>query len=62
MRLCVDRSKCMRHGQCTIAAPALFSLGDDGELVVVEHPSEDQRAAAEDAADACPEQAIGIEE
>jgi ferredoxin len=61
MRICVDRQRCMRHGQCTIAAPALFHFADDGELVHAAEIGEGQRPLAEDAADACPEQAITIE-
>jgi ferredoxin len=61
MRICVDRNRCMRHGQCTIAAPGLFRFADDGELVHAVEITEDQRALAEEAADACPEQAISIE-
>lgn len=62
MRICVDDKVCMRHGQCVIAAPALFSFAPDGSLQVVADPDESLRLDAEDAADACPEQAITIED
>lgn len=61
MRICVDRGKCNRHGQCTIAAPDLFRFADDGALEHAEDITEAQQPAAMDAADACPEQAITIE-
>ena len=61
MRICVDGKKCNRHGQCTIAAPGLFRFDGEGELVHAEEIGADQRSLAEDAADACPEQAITIE-
>lgn len=62
MRICVDREKCNRHGQCTIAAPDLFRFAADGALEHVEEElTEDQQTAAMDAADACPEQAITLE-
>jgi ferredoxin len=61
MRICVDRRICNRHGQCTIAAPGLFRFGPEGALEHVEAITEEQQAAAIDAADACPEQAITIE-
>lgn len=62
MKICVDRAICRRHGQCVIAAPRLFSFAANGELVVAEKPDESLRHDAEDAADACPEQAITIED
>ncbi|MCB1431958.1 MAG: ferredoxin [Alphaproteobacteria bacterium] len=62
MKICVDRNICRRHGQCAIAAPDLFSFKANGEMVYVEHPDEKYRNDAEDAADACPEQAITIDD
>lgn len=61
MKLCVDLKKCNLHGQCIIAAPELFSFNADGSLKWVEHPTDAQRQAADEAADVCPEQAISIE-
>ncbi len=61
MKICVDLEKCKLHGQCIIAAPGLFAFETDGKLRWVENPGEDQRRAAEDAADVCPEQAIVVE-
>lgn len=60
MKICVDLEKCQSHGQCAIAAPALFSFDADGKLRWVKEPPVEQQAAAESAADACPEQAITI--
>lgn len=62
MRICVDRAKCNRHGQCTIAAPGLFRFAPDGALEFTEEITGAQQPDAMDAADACPEQAITIEE
>jgi len=62
MKICVDRKVCRRHGQCVIAAPALFSFAENGEMVYVENPDDKYRNDAEDAADACPEQAITVED
>jgi ferredoxin len=60
MRISVDFSICADHGQCAIAAPGIFRLDDEGHLVFEEHPDEALRADAEDAADACPEQATTV--
>lgn len=62
MKICVDLEKCQLHGQCVIAAPKVFSFGDDGKLVWVERPDDALRRAVEEAADVCPEQAITIED
>lgn len=58
MKVDVDMSICLLHGQCVIAAPEVFSFDDDGGLVWVAEIDETQIADAEAASDACPEQAI----
>lgn len=60
MRVEVDRDACRTHGQCTIAAPEVFRFDAAGELVYVAEPDEGLRSVAEDAVDACPEQAITL--
>jgi ferredoxin len=60
MRVSVDFKLCADHGQCAIAAPDIFRIDDEGHLVFEENPDRALRADAEDAADACPEQAITI--
>ncbi|MFA9411791.1 MAG: ferredoxin [Deltaproteobacteria bacterium] len=51
------------HAQCRGAAPELFSFADDGSLVILdENPPEELREALQDAVEACPEQAISIED
>jgi ferredoxin len=63
MRVTVDVNVCEAHGDCVVAAPEIFELGDDDDVVVVVNPepSEDLRAKAELAADNCPVMAITIE-
>ena len=61
MKVNVNLDACLLHGQCVIAAPAVFSFDGEGKLVWIVEPSEDLRTQAEEAADACPEQAITIE-
>lgn len=60
MKVTVDRSTCQNHGQCAIAAPDVFDLDDDGELMYEAEPSDEYADDVEDAADVCPVQAITI--
>ena len=60
MKVSVDRSVCQNHGQCAIAAPDVFDLDDDGELVYEPEPSDEFATDVEEAADVCPVQAITI--
>lgn len=63
MKIVFDRDKCKLHAQCRGAAPELFSFAPDGSLVILdETPPEELREALQDAVDACPEQAISIED
>ncbi|KUI39273.1 ferredoxin [Mycobacterium sp. GA-2829] len=62
MHITVDLAKCQDHGQCTIAAPAVFTLNDEGNLEYNGSPDDSERAYVEDAADVCPVQAIFIED
>jgi len=61
MKVHVDMSICLLHGQCVIAAPQVFSFNDEGGLVWPADCDEALRADVEAAADACPEQAIVID-
>ena len=61
-KVIVARDLCQNHGQCVFAAPQVFELDEEGELVVLDdEPDESLRAAVEEAADVCPTQAITIE-
>jgi ferredoxin len=61
MKVHVDMSICLLHGQCVIAAPEVFSFDDDGQLHWVAEVDERLRGDVEAASDACPEQAIRID-
>ncbi|MCU0903484.1 MAG: ferredoxin [Tabrizicola sp.] len=60
MKVHVDMSICLLHGQCVIAAPQVFSFNDEGGLVWRAVCDDALRADVEAAVDACPEQAIVI--
>jgi len=63
MRIVFDRDKCQGHGRCYALASDLFDADDEGyALVLVDGDlSEEQVAAAQLAADNCPEYAITVE-
>jgi ferredoxin len=64
VRIEIDRSRCARHGQCEITAPQIFHVDDetDSLVVLVPEPDESVRELVEDAASACPTQAITVVE
>ena len=62
MKVHVDMNLCQSHGECVIAAPDVFDLGDDDVLVWKEDVAEERREAVEAAVNACPMMAISIED
>ena len=59
MKVAVDDQRCRGHGMCLTLCPEVFSLTDDGYSVA--DPSEvpaGLEAAAQEAIENCPEQAI----
>jgi ferredoxin len=63
MKITVDFDKCEAHGDCVVAAPELFDLGEDDDVVRVldAEPGEDLRAKAEMAVKLCPVAAITLD-
>jgi ferredoxin len=61
IRVTVDRDVCQRHGQCEFFAPEVFRLTDDMELEYNPAPDETLRDDVEEAARACPTQAIRVD-
>lgn len=64
MKVVVDMDLCEAHGECVVAAPEIFELGDDDEVVTVlqAEPPEDLRDKAEEAVKVCPVAAITLED
>ncbi|MFC3961898.1 ferredoxin [Nocardia jiangsuensis] len=60
MKVTVDADRCRGHGVCVALCPEVFTLTDDGYAVTGDAAPE-QAAAVDDAAHACPEQAITTE-
>ncbi len=54
---------CIGDGICETICPEVFELRDDGLAYVIdEDPSDDLREAIEEAIEACPTEAITLEE
>jgi ferredoxin len=63
MKVGVDTTKCSGIGLCEVAAPTVFEIGDDGQSRAINpEPSEDERAAVEQAVGECPTGALSIED
>jgi ferredoxin len=64
VKVIVDFDACAAHGDCVVAAPDVFDLGDDDEVVRLLNPEppEALRATVQAAADACPMAAIRLED
>ncbi|MEU6727938.1 ferredoxin [Nonomuraea wenchangensis] len=62
MRVRVDKTLCQTHAQCVFAAPEVFALDDDDELVYDAAPADASWPAVEQAARACPVQAVFLDE
>lgn len=60
MKIRVDMDVCQHYGQCVFAAPEVFDLDDNGELVYQEVADEAARSDVEAAVMACPVQAITV--
>ena len=61
-RIHVDMNLCQSHGECELVAPEIFKLGDDDVLRWKEEVDPSLREKAQEAADACPMQAIRVED
>jgi ferredoxin len=60
MRIVVDLNRCQSYGQCVFAAPTVFRMHGEESLEYDYAPDDALRAEVEQAAAACPVQAISI--
>ncbi len=61
MRLVIDYKKCRKAAQCSYLHPELFKADQAGApVVLVEHPGDELREAAEEAVELCPNGAISL--
>lgn len=63
MKINVDTTLCEVHGDCVVAAPDVFDIGEDDDVVQVllAEPGEEHRQVVTQAARMCPVGAILIE-
>lgn len=57
----VDKEKCNGDGICVALCPEVFEMGDD-DIAYVKNPEGCDECDCEEAADACPTEAITLEE
>jgi ferredoxin len=63
VRVVVDWDLCESNGLCMAAAPEVFELQDDDTLMILqETPDEALRSKVVDAVNACPKQAITLQD
>jgi ferredoxin len=63
MNVIRDATRCELHGECVMAAPDVFDIEDDKDVVTVinPEPSEELRDAVEQAVMMCPTAALRVE-
>jgi ferredoxin len=64
MKVIRDANRCELHGECLLAAPDVFEIEDDKDVVTVVNPEpgDELRAAVEDAVMMCPTSALRLED
>ena len=63
MKVIRDADRCELHGECLLAAPDVFEIEDDKDVVTVlnPEPGEELRNAVEQAVMMCPTTALRLE-
>lgn len=62
-KVSVDLSRCQGYGNCVLAAPGVFDLGDDNLVVLLNaHPEGEEIEQTREAARMCPTQTITVSE
>ena len=64
MKVIRDANRCELHGECVMAAPEVFEIEDDKDVVTVinPEPSHELRGAVEQAVMMCPTTALRLED
>lgn len=64
MKVILESKQCELHGECVMAAPEVFDIEDDKDVVTVlnAEPGDELRDAVERAVTMCPTAALRLEE
>ena len=62
MKAIVNQDTCIGCGLCISTVPEVFELNADGKAEACGHTTDENRAAVQEAIDACPVQAISAED
>lgn len=63
LRITADLGLCEGYANCMVAAPDVFTVDDEGVVVLLqEQVSEDQRAEVLQAVESCPVRALAVTE
>lgn len=62
MKATVNQDICIGCGLCISTVPEVFEVNADGKAEACGHTTEENRAAVQEAIDACPVQAIAWDE
>jgi ferredoxin len=64
MKVIRDENRCELHGECVMAAPEVFEIEDDKDVVTVinPEPGEELRGKVEQAVLMCPTTALRLED
>lgn len=62
MKAIVNKDTCIGCGLCISTVPEVFEVNADGKAEACGHTTDENRAAVQEAIDACPVQAISAED
>ena len=62
MKVTLDHEGCIGCGLCISTVPEVFEVNADGKAEAYGHTTDENRAAVQEAIDACPVQAISAED
>ena len=62
MKAIVNQDTCIGYGLCISTVPEVFEVNADGKAEACGHTTDENRAAVQEAIDACPVQAISAED
>lgn len=62
MKAIVSQDTCIGCGLCISTVPEVFEVNADGKAEACGHTTDENRAAVQEAIDACPVQAISAED